>query len=211
MNEKRLNHLGFELIEKRTPQVGILNMDCHTQKGTPNDIPFNGGSYGQAKMHRPRWLIRILGTIGSLLLLLFGFTSSSNAQSGASVSGTVNDGTGAVISSVRVLLKNVDTGVEQSTQTNGSGSYAFISVIPGRYSLEWTRDGFATAKEANVSLGVNQAALLNVSLVPGSVQQTVVVSADSSTQQTTNARNCNNRLSLCALQSISRYDWLRCV
>jgi Carboxypeptidase regulatory-like domain len=187
MSEKRLNHLGFESIEARTSQAGILNMNCYAQKGSRNDIPFNDNSHGQATMHRPQWLIRIFVTIGFLLLLMFGFTSSSNAQSGASVSGTVNDGTGAVISGVRVLLKNVDTGVEQSTQTNGSGSYAFISVIPGRYSLECTRDGFATAKEANVSLGVNQAALLNVTLVPGSVQQTVVVSADSSAQQTTNA------------------------
>jgi hypothetical protein len=119
MSEKRLNHLEFELIEERTSQAGLLNKNCYTQKGARNDIPFNDNSHGRATMHRPLWLIRIFVTIGFFLLLMFGFTSSSNAQSGASVSGTVNDGTGAVISSVRVLLKNVDTGVEQSTKTMG--------------------------------------------------------------------------------------------
>ncbi len=42
-----------------------------------------------------------------------------------------------------VTLRNVETGVQLSAQSNGSGSYSFPSIAPGRYSLTVAKEGFA--------------------------------------------------------------------
>jgi hypothetical protein len=171
MNE-RFDQAEIEMIKRQIKQSKFSRL-----------IPGTGNGEGGSRLRRK------LCSFGAAIAYLLVLTSmnAAHAQSAASVSGTVTDQNGAVISHVHVALANSDTGVVQSTETNGSGSYAFISVSPGQYQLEYTRDGFATAKQTNISLGVNQAALFNLTLVPGSVQQTVTVSTDSSTVQNTTA------------------------
>ena len=66
------------------------------------------------------------------------------AQSVASsISGTVTDAQKAVIPQAAVTLRNVETSVQLSAETNSSGSYSFPSVAPGRYALSVAREGFA--------------------------------------------------------------------
>ena len=149
--------------------------------------PAAAGQFQQPMSERRLRLATLVVAVGVLFSLQFACLTPAHAQSAASISGTVSDTNGAVIPGVHVTLRNVATSVEQSTQSNGSGAYAFVNVAPGKYSLEFTRNGFASAQETNVVLGVNQAALFNITMVPGSVQQTISVSANSSTQQTTTA------------------------
>src|SRR5690242_2699413 len=56
-------------------------------------------------------------------------------SSAASMSGTITDSTGAVIPDARIVLRNVDTNVEQSTVSGSAGAFSIVSIAPGRYSL----------------------------------------------------------------------------
>ncbi len=77
------------------------------------------------------WLVFLVVALGVLFSLQFASLTQAHAQSAASLSGTASDTSGAVIPGVHVTLRNAATGVEQSTQSNGSGAYAFVNVVPG--------------------------------------------------------------------------------
>src|ERR1035438_6698633 len=105
----------------------------------------------------------------------------------ASVSGTVTDTTGAVVQGARLLFRNTDTNVEQSTLTGSSGSYSVVNVAPGNYTIEVKKTGFNASVETGVILAVNQAAIFNFSLHIGSVEQSVSVSAEAAEVQSSTA------------------------
>src|ERR1051326_3638923 len=108
----------------------------------------------------------------SLPLFLFCICSRpATAQSVAALNGTVRDTSGAVITDAKVMLTNVNTGVSQSVHSNTSGAYSFVNVLPGRYVLEASRDGFKTDRLPEFSLEVNQTATINFSLQVGATEE----------------------------------------
>ncbi len=111
----------------------------------------------------------------------------ARAQSLAAVSGTVADPSGAEIPGAHVTLKNSGTNVEQSTVTNSTGYYAIVNVVPGQYSVEVSKDGFATEQEAGVVLAVNQSATLPFTLKISASKQIVTVTSQASEIQTSTA------------------------
>lgn len=100
------------------------------------------------------------------------------SQSSASVvEGVVQDGTGAVIQDCAAVLLNKETGGKFTTHTNADGVYAFLSVQPGMYSLEISKEGFKSYSIANFRVTISQRATQNVVLGPGSTFATVTVDA----------------------------------
>src|SRR5260370_21495936 len=77
---------------------------------------------------------------------------SQNAISNGSISGRVNDNSGAVVSGADVNLKNADTGVQQSAKTNGLGLYNFPSLRVGTYTVSVRQTGFRTTEVASVAV-----------------------------------------------------------
>jgi carboxypeptidase family protein len=60
----------------------------------------------------------------ALLFLVFGvFGSPCLAQYSGSIQGVITDLSGAAVAGAAVTLRNLDTGIEQSTSTSSSGSY----------------------------------------------------------------------------------------
>jgi hypothetical protein len=70
-----------------------------------------------------------------------------------SISGSVYDKSGAIILGVKVTAILGDTGVELATMTNDTGSYAFASLPPGKYTLSASLSGFDTATVNNLTMG----------------------------------------------------------
>jgi hypothetical protein len=52
------------------------------------------------------------------------------------VAGTVTDSSGAAVADTAVTLTNLDTSEARKVQTNASGNYTFVNVLPARYKLE---------------------------------------------------------------------------
>ena|SRR5215472_5526345 len=73
-----------------------------------------------------------------LLLVLAVSTTPLSAQNvmlTGTVSGRVTDQSGAVLPRAVVAVRNLDTSVEKSTETNDSGFYRLGALPPGPYSV----------------------------------------------------------------------------
>ena len=70
------------------------------------------------------------------------------------VGGTVTDPTGAVVPGANLTILNVATGVETSMQTNETGIYNFLNLLPGDYQLSVEVEGFQ--ERADCSLHGNR-------------------------------------------------------
>jgi hypothetical protein len=104
-----------------------------------------------------------------------------------SITGTVQDATGAVIANAQVTLLNTDQGITLQTKTNGSGGYTFSPVRIGHYSLSVTAKGFAKTTQQNLTLNVAQTLLVNVQLKLGAATETVEVTTAPPLMQTEEA------------------------
>src|SRR4051794_37290062 len=94
----------------------------------------------------------------------------------ASLSGTVTDSSGAVISGAAVVITNSDTGVvAYRGKTNESGVYSAPSLPVGRYRLSIESTGFSKSVTEDLKLQVDQRARVNVTLKPGELAETVTV------------------------------------
>lgn len=123
-----------------------------------------------------RRVLRISILISSLL-----FTGSAavlfaqNANTGE-IRGLVTDASGAVIPDVQVTITNVLTGVSTKVTTNSTGAYDVPTLLPGTYSVEFSKPGFSTFVRKGVTLGV-QVIGVDAQLKVGIVSQQVTVTA----------------------------------
>src|ERR1700744_5224308 len=114
------------------------------------------------------------GKLILFILLLIG-PVDLRAQSGtSSVQGTVTDTTGAVIQGAAIVLTNNSTGVALAATSDTSSSYSFPSVAPGVYSLDISKEAFASYKLSHFSVIVGQHANENASLNISSTSSVVV-------------------------------------
>ena len=62
----------------------------------------------------------------------------------ASISGTVTDPSGAVLTGVSVTALNTGTGLSLTATTTGSGSYTIPLLPTGTYNVTFQKEGFKT-------------------------------------------------------------------
>src|SRR5215471_17677999 len=120
---------------------------------------------------------RALALLCALAGLLFGARLLYAQVDAGSILGTVTDASGAVISGATVTLTNEGTAARLSTTTGSDGLYKFSPVKIGSYKLDVALQGFQgmTAKGVVVNVGAN--VVQDFALKPGSVSQTVEVTA----------------------------------
>lgn len=115
------------------------------------------------------------------LLLGFAVLPSARAQTGTNfvLQGNVQDDSGAVISGATVTIRNVSIGFVRSVESDANGHYIFAALPPaGTYTLMVEKTGFNTQTITNLAFLANAAPVINVTLKPGSLQQTVTVSGE---------------------------------
>src|SRR6202022_1819748 len=133
------------------------------------------------------WCSRKWNFLFGFLVVLF-VASFTFAQTGTtSLHGTVSDKTGAVISGAKVSLDNAQQGLHREATTGGTGEYEFPSLQPGTYVLTVQMVGFRKYEQRNLQLLVNLPTTTNVVLEVGTASQTVEVSAQTETLNTTDA------------------------
>ncbi|MGA8025735.1 MAG: carboxypeptidase regulatory-like domain-containing protein, partial [Bryobacteraceae bacterium] len=125
-----------------------------------------------------------------LLLLALGLMAPSRpvyGQFNSSIEGTVTDSSGAPIPNAQITLKRVETGVEQKSQTSGSGSYTFPSLPPGHYTVSASAPGFETVVQENVTLEPSRVQSVPLQLTVGKVETSVDVTSEPPPVQTDEA------------------------
>jgi hypothetical protein len=131
---------------------------------------------------------RTLIGVSLFIAVLFSFASRSFGQTGTtSLRGEVLDKSGASVPDAKVTLTETAQGVERDAKTTGAGEYEFRSLPPGSYSLVVEKAGFRKYEQKDIQLLVNNPATLNVTLDVGSTAETVEVSAQAATINTTDA------------------------
>src|SRR5713101_1617718 len=100
----------------------------------------------------------------------------ANAQvSGATLSGTIADPSGAAIAGAKVSITNTATGITRDVTADSAGFYAAPNLLPGPYDVSVGASGFSTTKQSGITLTVGAQQTLNVSLTIGEATQTVLV------------------------------------
>jgi hypothetical protein len=103
------------------------------------------------------------------------------------VLGVVTDPSGAVVSGATVKIKNVNTGLERTTQTSADGSYSVPELPIGTYTVTVSQTGFQTSATTAVAVDVAGERRVDVALKPGQVSERVEVSSEDLPQvETTN-------------------------
>jgi hypothetical protein len=126
----------------------------------------------------------------AVILLVAVFLSSSTAfsqQSNATLGGTVNDPSGALVPGVSIKATNEATGIVTTVISNDSGAYNFASLLPGRYKVSAELPGFRTQTYSDVQLGQAAQSRLNFTLELSTVAQTVEVTMSSQNLLTTSS------------------------
>jgi hypothetical protein len=146
-----------------------------------------------------RWFrsfVRI--TLASFCLLLAPFAFGQVDE--GSITGVVQDATGAVVPNAKVTLLNTDQGLTETSTTDSSGVYTFSPVRIGNYSVSATAPGFSITTQEHINVAVSQNLRVNIQLKPGAETQTVEVSTappqmqteDASVGQVVNEQSVNN-------------------
>jgi len=122
-----------------------------------------------------------------LLLILFAaFSTSLFAQTfRGTLLGTVVDPTGAVIPGAAISVKNMDTGIERTTESNSDGAFNVPELPIGRYAVTATTAGFAPYHAEGINIEVASQVNLTITLQTGVQKEDVIVSGNALQVETT--------------------------
>lgn len=121
--------------------------------------------------------MRRLTSMAFATLLVVALCATAFAQGTSSLTGTVTDPNGAVVSGATVTATNVATNVSTNTQTNDSGLYRFPTLPAGSYTVKVEAAGFSAAQVEQIVLTVAQVVTQDVKLAVGAATETVTVVA----------------------------------
>ncbi|HUD64119.1 MAG TPA: TonB-dependent receptor [Candidatus Sulfotelmatobacter sp.] len=113
------------------------------------------------------------------LLMSLALTTSAEAQRTlGGITGTVTDKTGSVLPETTVTIVGDETKLTRTLKTNANGSYDFVNLPIGTYTLTFTHDGFQTQRVPSIMVQADRTATVNADLPVGQVGTIVDVQAD---------------------------------
>ena len=119
---------------------------------------------------------KFLSVIFSWLIIFSVAETLVKAQSAtATLSGTVTDEQGAVVSGAAVKVVDASRAFERTATTGGDGSFIITQLAPSRYTVTISQTGFAETRTENVVLNVNDQSVLRVRLKVATASATVDV------------------------------------
>src|SRR6266496_902116 len=131
---------------------------------------------------RPRRCLIVMCLAASVTGVSFG----QNTNSG-DIRGTVSDASGAAITGATVTVTNTDTGVVTKFVTNNEGLYDTNSILPGSYTISFSKEGFATLKRGPIPLQVG-IVTVDANLKVGSSSEVVEVTSTAPLLKTEDAQ-----------------------
>jgi carboxypeptidase family protein len=107
------------------------------------------------------------------------------AQVTATVTGNVKDASGAVVPGATITVKNLESGLTRTAETDANGNYNVPSLPVGQYEVDAGKPGFKQQVRRGITLVVAQQAVVNLTLEVGNVEQQVTVMAEAPLVNTT--------------------------
>src|SRR6266566_5059122 len=125
-----------------------------------------------------------------LVMGIFVFAASADfarAQVTATITGRVDDSSGAAVGGAIVAVRNLETGVIRTVTTDETGIYRVLSLPVGPQEVRAEKPGFRAAVRTGINLVVGQEAVLNLKLEVGELVQELTVSSEAPLVNTTTA------------------------
>lgn len=113
---------------------------------------------------------------GAFVLLMLVATVVAQTSRGT-LTGTVTDGTGAVLNKATVTITQKGTGITRQTTTNSVGIYRFDAVDLGTYQVSAAASGFATEDKTGVEIEAAHTIDIDFKLKVGAAREVVTVEA----------------------------------
>lgn len=134
----------------------------------------------------PRLIKRQIGLfVKKLLVLLLLLAPTLFAQTPtASLTGYVQDLSGAAIANAKVTVRNTATGITHTVITTAHGEYEVVQLPPAIYEVTAAANGFQTISQTGVVLQVDQRARTNFVLKVGQTTETIQVSSEAALTDT---------------------------
>ncbi len=112
--------------------------------------------------------------VGLIMVGLFA-VPAMNAQTTATISGTVSDPSGALVPKAEVTITNQATGAKRLVVANESGFFTAPQLPVGTYTVAATAAGFKTAEKKNIELHVADELTVAMVLEIGTMSEVVTV------------------------------------
>jgi hypothetical protein len=113
----------------------------------------------------------------ALWLVLSGGKGAS-AQIAGELTGRILDSSGASVPKSQIELTESSTDLRQTTVTTSSGDYIFINLSPGTYQIDVAATGFKHLTRTGITVMTGKTVTADLTLTPGTDQQTVTVTGD---------------------------------
>jgi hypothetical protein len=92
--------------------------------------------------------------------------------------GSVRDASGALVTAARVVVEDVDRGIQMTLSTNAQGEYVASPLKIGRYSVTVEKQGFKKAVAGPVQVNIQDRVSVDLKLQPGMATEVVTVSSE---------------------------------
>ncbi len=110
------------------------------------------------------------------VVMAFLFLPNAHAQQTlGGITGTVTDTSGAVISGATITLIGDQTKLSRSQTSSSTGSYSFVNLPLGTYTLSFTQQGFQSQNIPSIQVQANRTATVNAELKIGNVSESITV------------------------------------
>jgi len=93
------------------------------------------------------------------------------------ITGEVTDASGGVIPNAMVTVVDEQTSLTRTVKTNGSGTYSFVNLPIGTYTLTYKAEGFDLQRTQHIGVQANRTASVNAALKVGQTTTTIEVEA----------------------------------
>jgi hypothetical protein len=127
---------------------------------------------------------KVFRSCGMLAVLLLVSLSAYSQSDVGSISGFIRDQTGAIVPKATVTIRNEGTDESHTVVADAQGHFAVTNLPPATYSMTAEAAGFNKFVSVHNPLGASTALAIDGALSPGSVNQTVEVTASAVVLQT---------------------------
>ncbi len=126
--------------------------------------------------------LRLLAALALALLVPAGRSDAQVLY--GSVVGNVSDNTKAAVPGATVTLINKATNLAREGTSRSDGTYSFVNVPPGTYTVRVVLAGFKESLRENVPISANTVSRVDVSLEVGQLSEAVTVQSEQKLLQT---------------------------
>ena len=119
-------------------------------------------------------------------MLLFSLPTFPQGVQGT-IQGGVFDQSGGAIAGGMVTVTDVARGISKVLTSDSAGQYVAVDLTPGTYTVRGEAKGFQTVEHTNVIVEVGRNIRVDLVLQPGTQTQTITVTADVPSVDTTDA------------------------